>query len=93
MKYLKTFERLEEYPFEIGDYVKIIDDDAMEWIKSGLYGKINSEIFKIIEISNNDNNTLHIYLLEEINDWFRRNQLEKATEEDFRKETQKKYNL
>jgi hypothetical protein len=74
MKHLKTFERL-EYSFEIGDYVKI-DDDSMEWLKAGLYGKINSNIFKIIEIDKDDDT----YLLDKLKDWFKRNQLEKATE-------------
>jgi len=77
MKYIKHFERFDEYPLEIGDYVKV-DQDILRWIKAGIYGKINSKIFEIIEIDDTDDT----YLLDIIMDWCRRDQLEKVTDID-----------
>ena len=64
--------------FKIGDYVKIVDQDALEWIAAGIYGKINTKIFKIVGVDESEH-----YLLSDGKkemDWFPVYQLELASD-------------
>ena len=90
MKYIKKYEKLVE-ELEIGDYVKL-DEDTWKWINIGMYGRINQKIFKIIEIEEGNENTRgsEFKYLVDLGDWFRRDQLEKASDIEI---AQMKYNL
>jgi hypothetical protein len=50
---IKLFENFKKR-FKIGDYVRIIDDEALEYIDAGIYGKNIklTDIFQITEIDN-----------------------------------------
>ena len=78
MKHSKFFEEDEKLTYKVGDYVKIIDKDVIEWIKAGIYGNIIASINSIFRITGVDESE-HYFLISidgnEI-DWFDVNQLE-----------------